>query len=305
MYKYMKKAEDFTAPSSADAKKLHLTPVASNYGTSGPVKISYPRFISGQVQRWIPALQSLSIPKNDQPLGGDNIGASIQPSDINAVDSTRSSSVAAYFAPASDRHNLKVIVSALATKINLSKSGAGQVATGVDFLYKGKTFTATASQRVIVSGGSVNTPAILEMSGIGSSTVLRKAGIQTKVDNANVGENLQDHTFTSSVFSLVPGIKTLDSIRNDPAFIAQQMALYKANKPSILDETVPSIGYLTLEQLVGQSDAKKMIDRACKYVGTQARKPYYATLKKQLEFLQRYPNQVSQMEVIGECRFLH
>lgn len=296
----MKKAEDFTAPSAAQAKALDITPVASNYGSSGPLKVSYPKYISTQVSKWIPALQALGITKNDQPLGGNNVGASNQPSDINPSNSTRTSSAAAYFAPASGRKNLKVLVNALATKIEFaSGNSAVKTATGVTFTSGGKSYTANSCEKVIVSGGTVNTPAILELSGIGNKDILSKAGITTLVDNANVGENLQDHAYSQAAYALVPGINTLDSLRNNATYAAQQMALYKANKPSLLDETVPSIGYITLKQLVGSANATKLIAEAASYIQSQSSKPYYATLQKQLEYLQKYPDQVGQMEVIG------
>jgi len=299
MYKYMKKAEKFTAPSAANAKKLDISPVASDYGSSGPVQVSYPNYVSQQVQKWIPALQSLGISKNEQPLAGNNVGASVQPSDINPYNSTRSSSADAYFVPASSRKNLKVLVSALATKVNLSASGSLQKATGVTFTSGGKTYTAKACEKVILSGGTVNTPALLELSGIGSKDVLTKAGITQIVDNANVGENMQDHVYSSAAYELVAGTQTLDSLRNNATFAAEQQALYKANKASILDETVPAIGYLSLSQLVGQSNATKLISDAKAYVKTQSSKPYYSTLTKQLSFLTDDATTVSQMEVIG------
>ncbi|UZJ56137.1 hypothetical protein CBS101457_005457 [Exobasidium rhododendri] len=299
MYKYMKKAEHFTTPSAANAKKLDITPVASDYGTSGPVQVSYPKYISQQVQRWIPALVSLGLTKNDEPLGGNNVGASVQPSDINPANSTRSASVNAYFVPASSRKNLKVLTSALATKVNFASSGNQQKATGVSFTTGGKSYTVKACEKVILSGGSVNTPALLELSGIGSQSVLSKAGVTQVIDLANVGENLQDHVYTSAAFELVQGTVTLDSLRNNATFAAEQQALYKANKASIFDETVPGIGYLTLPQLVGQGNATSLIQKASAYVKTQKGKAYYGTLQKQLDFLTKDSSSVSQMEVIG------
>jgi choline dehydrogenase-like flavoprotein len=299
MYKYMKKAEDFTAPSTANAKKLDISPVASNYGSSGPIQVSYPKYVSKQVQKWIPALVSLGLTKNDEPLGGNNVGASVQPSDINPTNETRSSSVAAYFVPASSRKNLKVLVSALVSKVNLEKSSKLQKATGVTFTSGGTTYTAKACEKVILSGGTVNTPALLELSGIGNKTVLNDVGVTPVIELANVGENLQDHVYTSAAYELVSGTITLDTLRNNATFAAEQLALYKAGKTSIFDETVPGIGYLTLPQLVGASNATKLIADAVAYVKTQKSKPYYATLKKQLDYPQKDSSTVSQMEVIG------
>ena len=72
---------------------------------------------------------------------------------------------------------------------------AGEVtATGVRFLVDGTTHTVKASKEVIVCGGVINSPQILELSGIGSSELLKKIGIDVVVNNKGVGENLNDHT---------------------------------------------------------------------------------------------------------------
>lgn len=78
-----------------------------------------------------------------------------------------------------------------------SDAGNGWRAEGVRFVHGKAQFSAFASREVIVSAGSVQSPQILELSGIGGKTVLSAAGIPVKVDNENVGENLLDHLSTS------------------------------------------------------------------------------------------------------------
>ncbi|PWN52124.1 alcohol oxidase [Violaceomyces palustris] len=296
LYKYMKKSETFHAPSAEDASKLNINPVASDYGSSGPIQVSFPRYISEQVQRWIPALVSLGIPKNEQPLAGSNVGASVQPSDINPYNSTRSYSAPAYLFPNAPRRNLKVLINALTTKVNLRWSWAGQVATGVTVLSNGQTYTINANKEVILSGGSVNNPQILELSGIGNKTILSAAGVKTIIDLPSVGENLQDHTYSAAVWQLKPGFVTLDSLRNDPSFAQEQTALYEQNQTSILDETVPSIGYISLQELVGDAKAAELIADVTKYVSS-SKAAYKPTLVKQVEFLSN--QKIGQMEMIG------
>ncbi|CAD6899622.1 unnamed protein product [Tilletia controversa] len=304
MYKYMRKSEEFSAPTQAQQDKLHLHPVSSDYGSSGPIKVSYPKYVSEQVQNWIPALQSLGLTYNNQPLAGDNVGASLQPADINPTNSTRSYSAVAYYLPNSARPNLKVYLNSTVTKINFesSKDLFGNVkASSVSFQTGDKTRSLPVKKEVIVSGGVVNSPQILELSGIGNPSILKAAGIKTVVDLPGVGENLQDHTYTCAAFELKDGHVTLDSLRNDPQFAAQQKELYKQNSdsnPSIYTETVPAIAYISLETLVGSDKAKSMTSAAASYVDG-SKTPYNATLKKQVEFLQKYPDAISQMELIG------
>lgn len=69
----------------------------------------------------------------------------------------------------------------------------GWKATGVVFVHRDKEHTVKVDGEVILSAGSVQSPQLLELSGIGNPKVLKAAGIETKVANPNVGENLQDH----------------------------------------------------------------------------------------------------------------
>lgn len=302
LYKYMRRAEDFTAPSAETLAALNITPVASDYGQSGPIQVSFPRYVSEQVSNWIGSLSSLGIPVNQQPLAGDNVGASLQPSNINQYNQTRSYSAPAYYFPNSNRKNLKVITSAQATKINFAPVAVGGKATAksVSFVSKGKSYEALLKPggEAIVSGGTVNTPQILELSGIGNPAILKRYGIKTIVNNTNVGENVQDHTYSSAAYELKPGHITLDSLRNNATFAQEQAALYAANKTTILSETVPAIAYISLSKLVGNATAAKIIAEASAYANSSTA-PYKATLLKQIEYLTQHPETISQMELIG------
>jgi choline dehydrogenase-like flavoprotein len=298
LYKAMKKSERFHAPSQENADLLGVKPVASDYGSSGPIQVAFPNYISQQVRRWIPALLELGIPKNDQPLAGENVGVSQQPSDINPTNYTRSYSAPAYLFPNQARSNLDVLTNALASKVNFDTSCGELWAKSVTFTNGGKSYTVNATKEVILSAGTVNTPQLLELSGIGSKDVLGKAGVKVLYENANVGENLQDHTYSATVYNLKPGFKTLDSLRSDSTFAAEQLAAYKANQTSIFTETVPSISYVSLARVVGADRAKAMVNEVTQYVQS-SRAPYKATLKKQLDFLNNYPDKVGQMELIG------
>ncbi|KAI4277417.1 MAG: hypothetical protein LQ337_001798 [Flavoplaca oasis] len=67
------------------------------------------------------------------------------------------------------------------------------VATGLNFTANNQSFIANASREVIISGGMIKSPQMLELSGIGDAKLLESFGIQTFIDNPNVGESLQDH----------------------------------------------------------------------------------------------------------------
>jgi choline dehydrogenase-like flavoprotein len=115
------------------------------------------------------------------------------------------------------------------------------------------------------------------------------------------GENLQDHTLSCAVWERKGNAITLDTLRNNASFAQQEAALYASNSDnpaSILDETVPSIAYISLSTLVGNTTAKALVAEAAAYVSA-SKAPYKRTLQEQLTFLQQYPELVGQMELIA------
>lgn len=95
------------------------------------------------------------------------------------------------------RPNLHVFTETTVLKVLLEQND-GWVATGVRVRHDGVVLDLKAAREVIISAGSVQSPQILELSGIGRQDVLEAAGVEMKVDSPNVGENLQDHMSTSS-----------------------------------------------------------------------------------------------------------
>jgi choline dehydrogenase len=113
----------------------------------------------------------------------------------------RSSTANAYLKPAMKRRNLEVATHALATRIAFE----GRRAVGVHYLSRGGEQKASARREVILSGGPINSPQLLKLSGVGPAEELRSLGIDVVVDRPGVGENLQDHLeFTFQVASKQP-----------------------------------------------------------------------------------------------------
>jgi choline dehydrogenase-like flavoprotein len=75
----------------------------------------------------------------------------------------------------------------------LEKGGNGWAAKGVKFAHKGSEHTVRADCEVILSAGTVQSPQLLELSGIGNPEILKAAEIEVKIENPNVGENLREH----------------------------------------------------------------------------------------------------------------
>jgi choline dehydrogenase len=101
----------------------------------------------------------------------------------------RMSSSRAFLGPAKQRRNLKILSSAFVTRILLE----GTRARGVQFIFDNKSQTAFARREVIVSAGSVNTPQLLQLSGLGPPQLLKSLGLPVNLPNENIGRNLEDH----------------------------------------------------------------------------------------------------------------
>jgi choline dehydrogenase-like flavoprotein len=99
-------------------------------------------------------------------------------------------------------------------------------------MHNGSKHTVNVKKEVIVSCGVIQSPQLLELSGIGDPEVLKAAGIECKVENLGVGNNLQDHCLSIGVYQLAPGITSLDAIY-DPKVMedAQKTLMEKQSGP--------------------------------------------------------------------------
>ena len=111
------------------------------------------------------------------------------PMHMTVKNGVRSSTANAYLRPAMGRDNLTVVTHALVHKVLLE----GKTAVGVRYERKGKTLDVRVNKEVILSAGSIGSPHILQLSGIGPKDTLAQAGIAVNHDLPGVGMNLQDH----------------------------------------------------------------------------------------------------------------
>ena len=108
---------------------------------------------------------------------------------MTVKDGVRASTASAYLMPALGRPNLTVVTGALSERVVLE----GRRAVGVAYLRQGGRVTAKAAREVILAAGSIGSPQLLQLSGIGPGDVLRAAGVEVAHDLPGVGENLRDH----------------------------------------------------------------------------------------------------------------
>lgn len=224
--RYMRKHQTLEPIDDAVTDRSTMPFIGENHGTSGPVRTSFNDSKIPIEDAIIQACDEASgySKKPNDPWSGDHIGFF---NTLGAVIRTgpnkgkRSYAARGYYEANKQRPNLKVLCEALVNKVNLD----GTRATGVNFRYNGNTYDVKAKREVIVSGGTIMSPQILELSGIGNPEILRAAGVECKVDLPQVGENFQDHVVVGAGYEVADGIFTLDGLYKPEAMEAAQKAL--------------------------------------------------------------------------------
>jgi choline dehydrogenase len=171
------------------------------HGTGGELDVQKPRENNRLAHALIAAAVEAGHQRNDDFNGARQDGFGIF--DLNQRGGVRLSSSRAFLHPALGRSNLRVFADTLVERINLR----GSRATGVTIRHEGKKQVLTASTEIILAAGTVNSPQLLMLSGIGPADMLRRQGIDVVEDLPGVGANLQDHP-TVSVAMSNPGAES-------------------------------------------------------------------------------------------------
>ena len=129
---------------------------------------------------------------------------------LTARKGMRSSTAVAFLRPAEKRRNLTVETNSHATRVLLE----GRRATGVEYECGGQRVVAKARGEVILSGGAINSPQLLQLSGLGPAEHLRDIGVEVVADMPDVGRNLQDHFNIRMVYRCNRPITLNDSVRH-------------------------------------------------------------------------------------------
>jgi choline dehydrogenase len=168
-------------------------------GEGGPLATRYGKLTNPLYRAFIEAGRQAGYPVTDDINGASQEGFGLI--DMTVKDGRRWSTANAYLKPAMQRPNLTVITGALATRILFE----GLRAVGIAYEQAGHTWSVRARREVVLSGGPINNPQLLKLSGVGPAEELRAHGIEVVHDLRGVGENLQDHLeFYFQVASLQP-----------------------------------------------------------------------------------------------------
>ena len=155
-------------------------------GGDGPLKLERGPATSPLFRAFLEAVEEAGHPRTVDVNGYRQEG--FNAFDRNVYRGRRQSAARAYLHPVLHRKNLNLITKAHATRLVMD----GTRVTGVEYQCRGRRHVAAAAE-VVLCGGAINTPQLLQLSGIGPAAVLHDAGVSPIVDLPGVGENLQDH----------------------------------------------------------------------------------------------------------------
>jgi choline dehydrogenase len=204
----------------------HLERDDPYHGTEGPLVVTKGRGDHPLYDAFLKAAESEGYARIDDFNGAAQEGFGFH--DFTIRRGKRQSTATAFLKPARRRPNLTVIDRAHAMRVVFD----GHRATGIEFERYGEAQQVRAAREVIVSGGAVNSPALLQSSGIGPASLLRSFGIPVVADLAGVGENLQDHIGIYVQYACTQPITLYSLFRLDRAAAAVLQAMLFGTGPA-------------------------------------------------------------------------
>ena len=183
-------------------------------GAHGELSVSPLRNDNLACAAWVAAAQQYGLPANDDFNGETTFGVGAY--NLSIGRRWRASAATAFLKPIKHRPNLRILTGTHATKVLLDRHRA----VGVEWHSGGRSSRARAGAEVILAGGAIQSPQLLQLSGIGPADLLRRLGIEVVVDLPGVGANLQDHYQARTIVRLKDKISLNDDVRN-PIRLAQ------------------------------------------------------------------------------------
>ena len=188
-----------------------------HHGVGGPLNVSDVTQNHEVSDAVIEACVEAGIPRNPDVNGDSQEGVTYY--QLTVKNGQRCSAAVAYLHPAMGRANLTVATRALTTRVLFE----GKRAVGVEYIQNGERKVAKARREVILAGGAINSPQLLQLSGIGPGELLREHGIAVVADLPGVGENLQDHYVMAVTYRLKPGTVSVNELTKGPRFVGEMV----------------------------------------------------------------------------------
>lgn len=282
------------APYFRKAERYHHSDVSKEdfdfdqglHGADGPLQVC----IASRTTSWMADVtpqtgKALGYPTPVDPRTGTSLGGFNQPITMDPELRKRSYAASAYYKPASTRPNLHVLTEAMASKICFEKSsGSDLTATGVQFLKDAMTYRVKTKE-VLICSGVIQSPQVLELSGIGSTEILERYGIETLYDNPNVGENLQDHFFSALSWEAADGVSTFEELRR-PEVMEALTEEYATSRTGFLADPLGVTAFVPYALAAGLEDGEipahiETLASSCS-LGAQISPAQFSLLKEQL-----------------------
>ncbi|KAK7754381.1 hypothetical protein SLS62_003674 [Diatrype stigma] len=238
---------------------------ARNDAAKGPIKTSFAGNPAHPIrQAWAEAFAARGRSMANDPFLHGTVGSFSALSSIHPETKARSYAGSAYYHPIKERANLCVLQNAAVERIlfDTNNSSKPPRATGVQYKHGGdEAKTAAASKEVLLAAGVLQSPKILELSGIGDGELLRRHGVEAVVaDLPAVGENLHDHLVCYIGYEAADGMDTLDAlIRREPEAIGRAMREYAAATPPggmLTSVGVYTYAYLSLMDYCAETEGE-------------------------------------------------
>ncbi|WQF86348.1 Putative glucose-methanol-choline oxidoreductase, FAD/NAD(P)-binding domain superfamily [Colletotrichum destructivum] len=227
LLKYFRKSSTLSPPSQEYVEKYGYEWSPGAYG-NGPVQVGFPSWqwpeAALQAQAWA---EDGTVPKLTDGADGDNVGIAWLPTNSGGENATRSTAETAYFHPASGRANLHLLVRHYGAAVKFK----GNETNGLDIGSRdGSETKFVKSKNVILAAGAVNTPRILQLSGVGPERLLQSLDIAVVVDLPGVGANFQDHPAIFMVYDFTNDTAINPTLMSNETFYNRSWAEYQANR---------------------------------------------------------------------------
>lgn len=228
---YYCKSTKFFPPSKDTAELLDLNAYYEPelYGNDGPICQSIADGFGPFDTAFINSLDSVGLSRKSDPFLGKQHGPFTPTSSVDPIRHKRSYAAESYFTNmAEGRKNVDILVETHVEKLILRSRGTNNnlvEAEGVVIINNDGSARHIYGSNVILAAGTLQTPLVLERSGIGRRDVLTQNGINVIVESPGVGENLQDHVFASLSMEVADGLLTRDAVR-DPDVVATIVKQY-------------------------------------------------------------------------------
>lgn len=190
------------------------------HGSSGELGVSELKNDHPYCKAWVEAGQQFGLPFNPDFNGATEYG--VGQYQLTIKNGWRSSAATAFLHPVQNRPNLTILTESHTSRVLFE----GTRATGAEWVNKGQTRQARAEREVILAAGAIQTPQLLQLSGIGPARVLERLGIPVLIDAPEVGENLKDHYQARTIVRLKHKFSLNSDVRNPLKLAAMGLEWY-------------------------------------------------------------------------------